>query len=60
MALLISIVVIILFALKWFIERIRFTAIIYYIVEKGLHSTKQGRTDGVYQNSFKDKNRRLA
>lgn len=22
-------------ALKWFIERIRFTAIIYYIVEKG-------------------------
>lgn len=35
MTLLISIVVIILFALKWFIERIRFTAIIYYIVEKG-------------------------
>lgn len=35
MALLISIAVIILFALKWFTERIRFVAIIYYIVEKG-------------------------
>lgn len=58
MALLISIVVIILFALKWFIERIRFTAIIYYIVEKRLHSTKQGRTDGVHQNSFTENGRR--
>lgn len=35
MVLIISIVVAILFALKWFTERIRFTAIIYYIVEKG-------------------------
>ena len=35
MVLIISIVVAILFALKWFTERIRFTAITYYIVEKG-------------------------
>ena len=46
MVLIISIVVAILFALKWFTERIRFT------------STKQERTDGVYQNSFTENGRR--
>lgn len=30
-------------ALKWFIERIRFTALIYYIVEKGY--TPPGRDE---------------